>query len=310
MGLIVGMILALFSLVGSHGLKIPSYITTSSRSDPYPKAEGRRNYQVERKHCATFRTTHANAKRIVCQMKKKEAPDLSSCRNEKADENKQKQSSKRGVIKRGLKALSNVFIGDEKRDDIEIDGRTDSKPNRLDAIRLRLALAMSNINVLPFWKNEWAVACPKTKVGPGQIVPCVVNGLDIIIFASRDGQHLDAFANACPHLGSSFDLATVERRPQVQGKGVAGNGTGDGCVDCIVCPVHRTAFEIRSGTVRGEWCPYPPILGGVMGYMKPQSTLVKFAVRLRGKNVEVRIATSLMNVGKSKEESLGITDIK
>jgi len=142
------------------------------------------------------------------------------------------------------------------------------------------------------------------------IIPCVVNGLDIIIFASRDGQRLDAFANACPHLGSPFDLATTERKPVLGEKGRKDDGTGDGCVDCIVCPVHRTAFEIQSGEVRGEWCPYPPIIGGVMGYVKPKSSLVKFAVRLRGKNVEVRIATSLSNVGKGKEEADGIQGIK
>jgi nitrite reductase/ring-hydroxylating ferredoxin subunit len=105
-------------------------------------------------------------------------------------------------------------------------------------------------------------------------------------------------------------LATVERKPPVQGKGIIDTGTGGGCIDCIVCPVHRTAFEIQSGQVRGDWCPYPPILGGVMGSMKPKSNLVKFAVRLRRKNVEVRIATSLTNVGKGKEEADGITGIK
>lgn len=304
---IVGIVLALFSLVGSHGLVFPSYISTFSRRDQSTKAEGWNKYHLERKKCVAFRSTHVNAKPMACHMKKKEAPDLSNRRNEKVDENEQKQPSKRGVLKRGRQALSNIFSSNEKDGDVEIGGGNETKPR---PIRLRLAMAVSNINVLPFLKNDWAVACPKTKVGPGQIVPCVVNGLDIIIFASRDGQRLDAFANACPHLGSSFDLATVERRPQVQGKGVADDGTADGCVDCVVCPVHRTAFEIQSGTVRGEWCPYPPILGGVMGYMKPQSTLVKFAVRLRGKNVEVRIATSLTNVGKGKEEALGITGMK
>lgn len=309
---IVGIILALFSL-GSHGRKIPSYISTSSRRiarmipDPSMKAIGRRNYLPERNFCATARSTHANAKPIVCRMKKNEAPDLPYGRNEKENEIKQKESSTRGVFKRVRKAISNTFSGNKKGDDIEIGGGNESKPNRFDAIRLRLAMSMSNIKL---FKKEWAIACPKTMVGPGLIVPCVVNGLDIVIFASRDGQRLDAFANACPHLGSPFDLATVERKPPVQGKGIIDNGTGDGCIDCIVCPVHRTAFEIQSGQVRGDWCPYPPILGGVMGAMKPKSSLVKFAVRLRGKNVEVRIATSLTNVGKGKEEADGIIGIK
>lgn len=178
-----------------------------------------------------------------------------------------------------------------------------------DSLRLKMARAMSNVNVFRS-RDEWVVACTKARVGPGQIVPCVVNGLDIVIFASRDGTRLDAFANSCPHLGSPFDLATVERKPVVQEKGRSGDGTGDGCVDCIVCPVHQTAFEIQSGQVQGEWCPHPPILGSIMGYVKPKQSLVKFAVRLRGKNVEVRVSTSVDRVGLGDEGPTGLTGIK
>lgn len=46
------------------------------------------------------------------------------------------------------------------------------------------------------------------------------------------------------------------------------------------------------------------------GYMKPKTSLVKFAVRLRGKNVEVRIATSVKDVGKGNEKADGIKGIK
>lgn len=232
--------------------------------------------------------------------------------DEKAVEDEQ-STSKRGVFRRMRDKISSTFGGNKEVEggnqnndgDNGGDAAQGYKPNPLDAIRLRLAMAMSNLNL--FQRNrrdEWVVACPKTRVGPGQIVPCVVNGLDIIIFASRDGQRLDAFANACPHLGSPFDLATIERKPVVD------DGRGDKCVDCIVCPVHQTAFEIESGEVRGEWCPYPPILGGIMGYVKPKTDLVKFAVRLRGKNVEVRIATSVENVGKGDEKADGIKGMK
>jgi nitrite reductase/ring-hydroxylating ferredoxin subunit len=225
------------------------------------------------------------------------------------------ESDKRGVFKRMRDKVSTTFGSSRKEDDSDDEQNTKARivPSSLDAIRLRLAMAMSglsNLELFRFTKDEWVVACPKTRVGPGQITPCVVNGLDIIIFASRDGQRLDAFANACPHLGSPFDLATIERKPVAEDKGKKDDGTGDGCVDCIVCPVHRTAFEIQSGQASGEWCPYPPILGGIMGFMKPKSSLVKFAVRLRGKNVEVRIATSVKNVGKGDEQANGVQGIK
>ena len=112
-------------------------------------------------------------------------------------------------------------------------------------------------------------------------------------------------------MGSPFDLATIERKPiQQSNKRRVDDGTGDGCVDCIVCPVHQTAFEIQSGKVQGEWCPYPPMLGNIMGYMKPKQDLIKFAVRLRGKNVEVRIGTTISSIEKGIEEANGLKGIK
>lgn len=243
---------------------------------------------------------------LICHMNK----------NNKMPEGDEQEDSlnKRGPWKRLREKMSTTFSGNKKGEDNQnVEEGIGYKFNPLDVIRLRLAMAMSNMNsIFQFGKKEeWVVACTKTKVGPGVIIPCTVSGLDIIIFASRDGQRLDAFANACPHLGSPFDLATVERKPALEGKGTnTGGGTKDGCVDCIVCPVHRTAFEIESGVVRGEWCPYPPVIGNIMGLTKPKTDLLKFAVRLRGKNVEVRIATSVTNVGKGDERAEGMKGIK
>ena len=233
--------------------------------------------------------------------------------DEEEDKKEEQSTNKRGAFKR---IRDRIFGGGNKKDqdNNQVDGKIGYKPSPIDAMRLNLARAMSGFSNMNLFgkREEWAVACPKTRVGPGQIIPCSVNGLDIIIFASRDGKRLDAFANACPHLGSPFDLATIERKPvqQERSKLRADDGTGDGCVDCIICPVHRTAFEIQSGQVQGEWCPYPPVLGKVMGFSKPKQDLVKFAVRLRGKNVEVRVATSVKNVAEGQEEALGLKGIK
>lgn len=313
---IVGILLTSFPS-GSYGRSfcfVPSYISTSvrsidQRSDPSTKARTPR-YNENDTHTAVRFAQYDNHRNdlVVCRMNKNKTPNFLGGRKEKDEKNELDQSNKRGLFKRMREKMSTTFGSEKKVDAGKNGGESEYKPNPLDAIRLRLAKAMSNINLFPK-KEEWVVACPKTKVGPGVIIPCVVNGLDLIIFASRDGQRLDAFANACPHLGSPFDLATVERKP-VKDKPRGDDGTGDGCVDCIVCPVHRTAFEIQSGDVRGEWCPYPPVLGGIMGYVKPKTSLVKFAVRLRGKNVEVRIATSVSDVGKGMEGADGVKGIK
>lgn len=218
--------------------------------------------------------------KTACRMagKNNNSPNYFDIKNKatnKDEEDSEQSAPKRGVFRRVRDKISSTFgSSGNNNDDTNIDNNIVAepgyKPNALDAVRLQIAKAMSgisNMNLFQRSREEWVVACPKTRVGPGEVIPIVVNGLDIIIFASRDGSRLDAFANACPHLGSPFDLATVERKPVTSGRGVEkkeGDGRGDGCVDCIVCPVHKTAFEIQSGQVQGEWCPYPPVLGGIM----------------------------------------------
>jgi nitrite reductase/ring-hydroxylating ferredoxin subunit len=273
-----------------------------------------------------FERSHRHRKTVECNMKNNNlpnylAPDFYAKKKENESEidtsdEDEEEEPKRGIFRRIKDRVSATLFSSKGADETEGNQKESSgngyKPNPLDGLRLRLAMAMSGLSNMDILnrRNEWVVACPKTRVGPGQITPCVVNGLDIVIFASRDGKRLDAFANSCPHLGSPFDLATIERKPATERGQRIDDGVGDGCVDCIVCPVHRTAFEIQSGDVRGEWCPYPPVLGKVMGFTKPKSKLVKFAVRLKGKNVEVRIATSVKNVRNKVEQAEGMSDIK
>lgn len=328
--------LAILDVRSTDSLLIPSSFTAGSSTSHYYISRIQRlcnddNISLPSSSCHNNNDNHhqiqCHRKRslIVCHMKKEDninrkKPNFFGIRNKDSDDEEDNanddQSNKRNVFKRAWDKVSGGNRKDEDKNQSDTEKQIGYKPSPLDGIRLNLAKAMSglsNINLFQWGeKEEWVVACPKTRVGPGQIVPCSVNGLEIIIFASRDGQRLDAFANACPHLGSPFDLATIERKPiQQQGNNRrVDDGTGDGCVDCIVCPVHQTAFEIQSGKVQGEWCPYPPMLGNIMGYMKPKQDLIKFAVRLRGKNVEVRIGTTISSIEKGMENASGLKGIK
>lgn len=148
------------------------------------------------------------------------------------------------------------------------------------------------------YDEEWIVACPKTRISPGEVVPVVVSGIDVLLVASKDAKKLYAIANSCPHLGTPLETGPIQRRPvEAFQYGTPTASTApqspDGCEECIVCPLHQTAFALESGEVRGEWCPYPPVIGKVMGAVKPKAKLSTFAVRTRGKNIEIRINSSL-----------------
>ena len=162
-------------------------------------------------------------------------------------------------------------------------------------------------------EEQWIPVCPKTRISPGEIVPVEAAGLELILVASKDGNNIYCMVNSCPHLGTPLEIGILERRPiesrenndkadagstsadstPIQESDVAAMLASDGCEDCIVCPLHRTAFSLSSGEVRGEWCPYPPVLGKMMSTVKQASAAAVFDVRTRGKNIEVRINTPL-----------------
>lgn len=75
-----------------------------------------------------------------------------------------------------------------------------------------------------------------------------------------------AVSNKCSHLG----LPLVGKTAMMQGE------IRDGC---IVCPAHGTAFDVKDGSVKGEWCPNFPDLP-LVGKMTKQKDLPSFASRL------------------------------
>lgn len=227
-------------------------------------------------------------------------------------------SSKAPTMKRAKK---------DRRGDKDKEGG-DNDNGRFNAVSVAQKFVTNLVDSLTP-KEEWIVVAPKTRISPGEIVPVTVAGLDLLLVASRDGSALHCIANSCPHLGTPLELATLERRPievsRSSGAGSAPAGGGsstaapaessagpflsptslfmekdiarmlkqDGCEDCVVCPLHRTAFALESGEVRGEWCPYPPVIGKMTGAVKKESNLAVFDVRTKGKNIEVRLNTPL-----------------
>jgi len=137
--------------------------------------------------------------------------------------------------------------------------------------------------------EEWVVVFPKTRIDPGEIVPVSIGGIDLLVVAARDGEKLYCLENSCSHLGTPLETGLVEQRPAIDKKRTFPISKEPTMEDCIVCPTHKTAFALDSGEVRGAWCPYPPVLGKMMGNVKNPAPVTVFEIRAKGKNIEARI---------------------
>lgn len=73
-----------------------------------------------------------------------------------------------------------------------------------------------------------------------------------VLLAEVDGD-VCAVSNTCTHLKLPLVGKTAFFQGQIRDK-------------CIVCPAHGTAFDLKTGEVKGEWCPgFPnvPLVGKV-----------------------------------------------
>ena len=90
------------------------------------------------------------------------------------------------------------------------------------------------------------------------------------ILLINDNGNLHAVNNACPHL----------KLPLKKGK-----LTEDGA---IVCPFHRSAFDLCTGEVT-NWTPWPPVVGNVLGKISPEQKLSVFATRIEDGSILVEV---------------------
>ena len=118
-------------------------------------------------------------------------------------------------------------------------------------------------------KNVWTTVCSKKDLKPNSLKAAFGAGLDILV-ATNQGGSVFATANVCPHIGTPLDQGTVE------------NGA-------IVCPLHRSAFDLKSGKLVGPWCPAPPLIGPLTGKLKSPRALKTFQARTIGDKVQVLV---------------------
>ena len=102
--------------------------------------------------------------------------------------------------------------------------------------------------------------------GAREVVPA--DGQDILLI-HHQGQ-IYALAARCPHMG-----APLKR----------GRLTDDGA---LVCPWHRSAFDLRTGDVQ-DWTPWPPAVGSILGAVRRERALPVWPVKVEAGRIWVEI---------------------
>jgi len=128
--------------------------------------------------------------------------------------------------------------------------------------------------------DAWVQLLPTSDITPGEVKGVFTAGQSIVVACDYDGQ-VYAAANICPHLGTPLDNGSV----------------GDGN---IVCAQHKSSWSLSTGELAGEWCPFPPLIGPLLGKLSAPQNLSVFSVRENNGYIEALIDIDLKSDFESK----------
>merc|ERR1712061_241441 len=104
----------------------------------------------------------------------------------------------------------------------------------------------------------------------GELKATQLEGNDVLIGKTESGT-LFCVGNLCPHIGT----------PMSEGADVIGD------------PLHGSSFSTKTGDLI-DWCPSPPIIGPLTGFVVEKKNLAVFDVRASflGGDIEVLVDTN------------------
>jgi len=114
--------------------------------------------------------------------------------------------------------------------------------------------------------DVWVPLVETAALEPGELKAVYTTGQSILVTCDLDGQ-VYASSNICPHLGTPLTDGSV----------------GDGV---LTCAQHKSSWDLKTGELAGEWCPFPPVLGPLLGKLQAPSRLAVFPVRENSGTIE------------------------
>jgi nitrite reductase/ring-hydroxylating ferredoxin subunit len=115
---------------------------------------------------------------------------------------------------------------------------------------------------------NWIKVLPQDQLPPNERKVVKVEQRAILLL--NHNNQVYALENSCPHL----------KLPMKKGK-VTDNGA-------IVCPFHRSAFDLATGNPT-EWTPFPPGIGKVLGMISKEKSLAVFPTRVEEGSIWVGV---------------------
>lgn len=95
-----------------------------------------------------------------------------------------------------------------------------------------------------------------------------VNSQKILLIMQNNKPH--AVAAKCPHLGLSLAKASINDQQE------------------IVCPFHKSAFDLCSGEVKC-WAPWPKVLAGVFAKFSKPKALTVFELKIDNDQIAIQL---------------------
>lgn len=115
---------------------------------------------------------------------------------------------------------------------------------------------------------DWVRVLGVSELPPGTQRRVTVSGQTVRLVSQ--GDRLFAVSDTCPHMKLSLEGGKVTS-------------------DCfIICPHHRSAFDLSTGEPR-EWTPWPPGIGRILGMILGEKTLPTYPIRVRDGDIWIQV---------------------